>query len=98
MTVHTTLETPAAPCSSPHPWSEQLIPLEDTAPGNGMCLSGVPKQEVKGVGSLVPFGEHVGDLTVLGEAFGKGAGEFRVLSDALSLLPRVQGACVEKYT
>lgn len=55
VTVHTTLETPAAPCSSPHPWSEQLIPWADAAPGTGIYLSGVPKQEVKGTGVPCPL-------------------------------------------
>lgn len=84
---------PAAPCSSPHPQSEQLAPWEDAAPGAGSCPAGSPTQKVKGVESLVPFGEHVGDLTVLGEASGRGAGEFRVPSGALSPLPWMRCAC-----
>lgn len=97
---------PAVPCSSPHPQCEQLAPWEDAVPGAGMCPAGSATQEVKGVESLVPFGEHVGDLTVLRKAFGRGAGEFHVPSGTLSPLPwmqcacpppRVQGACVEKY-
>lgn len=76
VTAHSTLQTPCCSRSSlqlPTPMERAASPSAGHSPWS-WDLSGSPKREDKGTGVLVPFGEPVGVLTVLGEALARVAG------------------------